>query len=129
MSKGKAPARLDRKESVAVAVSPTLSENEDGELQCVVCFTLTVCSVVPHVDDIRMAKAASLKMHGSPPNKASSKKASTGISLASSMKPDKLNSFEAALAEKGITLRKALEKTASPSKQQYLADLECHRVL
>ena len=42
-----------------------------------------------------------------------------------------LNSFEVALAKKGITVEKALEKQAigSPSKQVYLADLNSNHVL
>jgi hypothetical protein len=43
----------------------------------------------------------------------------------------KINSFEAALAKKGITLEKALQKsgTGSPRKEQYFADLNGYRVL
>jgi hypothetical protein len=41
-----------------------------------------------------------------------------------------LNSFEAALAKKGITLEKAFEKpsTGSVSKEQYLADLNFYHI-
>ena len=40
------------------------------------------------------------------------------------------SSFEAALAKKGVTLAKALDKSvvSSPSKQQYLADVSGHQV-
>lgn len=42
----------------------------------------------------------------------------------------KLTSFAAALAKKGVTVESALEKVdkASPSEQQYLADLNGYRV-
>jgi hypothetical protein len=45
--------------------------------------------------------------------------------------PPPLNSFEAALAKKGISLETALEKAtgSSPRKEQYLADLNGHRLL
>jgi len=45
--------------------------------------------------------------------------------------PPPLNSFEAALAKKGMTVEKALAKQAgsSPRKEQYLADLNGNRVL
>jgi hypothetical protein len=58
---------------------------------------------------------------------------STSKGTASSVisEPPPINSFMAALAKKGVTLDKALAKGtgSSPRKEQYLADLNGHRVL
>jgi hypothetical protein len=69
------------------------------------------------------AVTAALDQHGSSSEVARGKAAAT--------LPLKINSFEAALAKKGVTLEKALEKsgTGSPRKELYLADLNGHRLL
>jgi hypothetical protein len=66
-----------------------------------------------------------------PTKKSSSSKIGTSSSARPQpAQPTKLNSFETALAAKGITLETALARagTGSPSKEQYMADLNGYRV-
>jgi len=61
----------------------------------------------------------------------SSLRAAASSTLSKPVPSPKINSFEVALAKKGITVKEALEKSgaSSPRKEQYFADLNGHRVV
>lgn len=60
----------------------------------------------------------------------SSSRGAKSATLPQPVSSPKINSFEAALAEKGVTGKAALERsgTGSPRKEQYFADLNGHRI-
>jgi hypothetical protein len=73
---------------------------------------------------LRFELMLSLCCSQSPPLRASKSK---GKDRVENTQVPKINSFEAALAKKGIVMKK-MSEPSSPSKQQYLADFNGYRV-
>ena len=108
-------------------VEAVSNDDEFQELRFAYC--LVHYKIIPHCCCDRRAIAISSTARATLTQKPDSTSKVTAVSTLP-QEALKVNSFKAALAKKGITLKNALEKSSagSPRKEQYFADLNGYRV-